>query len=229
MCLLRNTIIAIFASAMFSHASLADDWVYTGKPAEFDNYGYMVREAAWKFEGDKPHSIPVCWENPNPSNQDARDWVKDQITKTWQLHSSLTFEFWGPCIPTNKGIRILWSDEGARVKKFGRHIDGEPAGMILNYTFKNWNELCQTTLESCVRSIAVHEFGHAIGFAHEQNRPDTPGECSIRHGQGQTKEIMLTTYDPHSVMNYCNDVYNNDGLLSALDIKSVQMVYGPRS
>lgn len=226
---LYNMVIAILAMATFPYASFADDWVHTGKPAEFEDYGYMVRGAAWKFERAKPHSIPVCWENPNPSNQEARDWVKDQITNTWQRYSSLSFEYWGPCIPNNKGIRVFWSDEGAHVKKFGRHIDGEPAGLILNNTFKNWSQSCQTTLKSCIRSIAVHEFGHAIGFAHEQNRPDTPGECSIHYGQGQAKERMLTPYDPHSVMNYCNDKYNNDGFLSPLDIKSVQMVYGPPS
>ena len=77
-------------------------------------------------------------------------------------------------------------------------------------------------------SIAVHEFGHALGFAHEQNRPDTPGECSAKHGQGQKKEKALTPYDPKSVMNYCNPDWNNNGELSQLDIKAAQKMYGQR-
>ena len=101
---------------------------------------------------------------------------------------------------------------------------------VLNHEFNNWSRSCKNMIESCVRSIAVHEFGHALGFAHEQNRPDTPGECSREHGQGQKNEIMLTPYDAKSVMNYCNEDYNNNGELSPLDTSSAQKLYGrPRS
>ena len=77
----------------------------------------------------------------------------------------------------------------------------------------------------CIKAIAVHEFGHAIGFAHEQNRPDTPGECQ-QPKQGENGDLLLTPYDPNSVMNYCNQKYNNDGKLSPLDIGAVQKLYG---
>jgi hypothetical protein len=79
--------------------------------------------------------------------------------------------------------------------------------------------------ESCIRSITVHEFGHAIGFAHEQNRPDTPGECD-EVAQGTDGDLMLSPWDLHSVMNYCNPKYNNNGELSAFDIKAVAYIYG---
>ena len=79
--------------------------------------------------------------------------------------------------------------------------------------------------QKCVTSIGVHEFGHAIGFAHEQNRPDTPGECT-EAPQGGNGDVMLKPWDIHSVMNYCNPVYNNDGKLSDYDVVSVQKAYG---
>ena len=44
--------------------------------------------------------------------------------------------------------------------------------------------------------------------------------------QGTTGDLLLTPYDPRSVMNYCNPTNNNDGMLSALDIAAVQEVYG---
>jgi len=37
---------------------------------------------------------------------------------------------------------------------------------------------------------------------------------------------MLTPWDPHSVMNYCNTVYNNNGMLSQGDVSAVTEVYG---
>jgi hypothetical protein len=77
----------------------------------------------------------------------------------------------------------------------------------------------------CIYSIAVHEFGHAIGYAHEQNRFDAPGECQLLR-QGTDGDLLLTPYDPQSVMNYCNRLYNNNGQLSENDRRALAAVYG---
>jgi hypothetical protein len=44
--------------------------------------------------------------------------------------------------------------------------------------------------------------------------------------QGTTGDVLLTPYDPSSVMNYCNSKYNNDGQLSELDIAGLRQLYG---
>jgi hypothetical protein len=184
-------------------------------------YAAIIKDSIWR---DK--TVYVCWENPSPESQKAMEWTKDAVSQTWEKESGVRFSGWSACAEKNAGIRIRIEDSGPHVKALGRYLDKKKEGMVLNFTFNNWSTECQKQLEYCIRIIAVHEFGHAIGFVHEQNRPDAPGECKTL-AQGTNPDSMLTPYDPESVMNYCNKKWSNDGVLSTLDIAAVREMYGP--
>lgn len=234
--------LAIFASASAAAREPAKtspqgdrDFVYTTqKTPKGKDFGYFDSESRWPSKGDGTTIVYVCWENYGPAMQREHQLVQDAVADTWQKHSKLEFRGWQACAPKSSGIRIFVHDDaadGPHTKGLGRALDGKHRGMVLDFTFDSWSDECKETPETrdtCIKSIAVHEFGHAIGFAHEQNRPDKPGECRELAQGSSAGAVMLTPYDAHSVMNYCNEKYNNDGQLSALDIIALQKMYGTR-
>lgn len=165
--------------------------------------------------------IPVCWENPNSSNQFGRDITRQAVRDSWEGNSGIRFTGWGRCNTNSGGIRILIADDGPHVKQLGKFLDGFKNGMVLNFEFNRWP--CSGR-DRCIYNIAVHEFGHALGFTHEQNRSPNP-ICKAER-QGTDGDLYLTEYDLYSVMNYCNPNWNGSGRLSSKDIQGLKRWYG---
>jgi hypothetical protein len=188
-----------------------------------ERFGSVLKKSVWESP-----EIYVCWEDIDPSDEGAL-WVREAIEGSWQSASALRFKGWARCAERSRGIRIHTEDVPPHTKGLGRQLDGRPGGIVLNFTFQSWSESCRNYRERCIKAIAVHEFGHAIGLVHEQNRADAPGECASRR-QGPAGDLLLTPYDPNSVMNYCTKPYANGGQLSDLDRVAVAHLYGaPRS
>lgn len=196
---------------------------------DLEQRGAVRISTIWRWANDQaPKTIHVCWENPTDANTHGRSIVEEAVKRTWQEHTKLTFLGWSACADGTSGIRILIADIQPQLRPpyLGREIDGVPRGMRLNFTFENFDAGCQEgTKDIWIARIAVHEFGHAIGFTHEQNRDDTPSTCTALK-QGTRPDSKLTPWDDRSIMNYCYCA--GDAELSPLDVEAAQKLYDPR-
>jgi hypothetical protein len=188
--------------------------------------GYALSTTIWPS-----WDIDVCWDMTASNFASAagdRETVRSGIAETWENASLVRFRGWDICGPTtDQRIRISVVDTGPYTSGLGRQLNNRNNGMVLNFTFQNWSQSCakEPSRTSCIKTIAVHEFGHALGFAHEQNRADRPSSCQ-EPAQGTNGDTFIGAWDLSSVMNYCNPQWNGNGKLSATDVQMVQKYYG---
>jgi hypothetical protein len=191
--------------------------------------GYPAMDDRWPSS-----TIAVCWEASTDPWHFERMWVETKIALEYHAKTNLRFVGWQKCpdpiwpLPYKfDGISIAIRNSGPRAHTvgLGTELRNERKGMNLHFRFEDVEGLksCVGEEKQCIEALAVHEFGHAIGMAHEQNRPDTPGFCNQRQGDDGSQTVGL--WDLDSVMNYCNPIWNANGTLSAKDIDTIHVMY----
>lgn len=197
--------------------------------------------------------VPVCWENPTDATAAQMEWVQQAIAYSWSFVGDIEFTGWGTCQATSTGLRIHWQDDtyGPRVIAIGNNLNGLNSGLILDNVFTKFTVspstpgysfviTCTPTstpaqIEECIKNIAIHEFGHVLGFHHEQNAPGASSESDFPAGCNNlvdTSDIISdggvlydNDWDLDSVMNYCNPAYGGPKL-SSLDFRGMMYFYG---
>jgi len=187
-------------------------------------------------------TVPVCWEIGSDTGTLEGDGsstpidgvtlkrqIRTAIENGWGHAANLRFTGWDTCPDTradhNPGrIAVHWEVKGG--------INSETS---IGYSSTQWTRSrINPTGGLPIEAIALHEFGHALGFNHEQERPDNwdskgnPIHCALM--DGTTKALrggiyLTSTFDDQSIMSYCA-LSAGQTTLSAGDIAGVQYAYG---
>lgn len=222
------------------------------QPVQSIMAGYGLTWSVWITA---PVKLVVCWENPSDaepysgepdqtSGAIRREWVRLAVKSTWERYARVLFVGWEECADEANAADPPYSLGPRRPGTLDENlkVNISYSGASNNWGHGSWGDYEQSgvtlnlhcnypSLKTCIEYLAAHEFGHTLGFYHEEERSDWP--TNIQDCPKQTypptdpwwpvpTELLFGAPDPTSVMAYCSGWPTN---LSPKDITGVQHTY----
>ena len=210
----------------------------------------LVSVGQVKFWTANAKHIPMCWHElhgfPTPqAAAEAQAFVAQTIEDGWASLLGLKVT-WTDC-PTSGNERhvrtLLRSGDGEPNgtgspgmaalttprdrMKYARTVSRlrkNPPGLLMGFPH-DWNQ--DEWTRGRFRSLVLHEFGHILGFLHEQKSAEAgPGStCPEERIERIGKRVDLGPLDDRSIMgwSYC---YGDPSALSPQDVRSARLAYG---
>jgi hypothetical protein len=188
-----------------------------------DDALYVLSTRLWA-PGEK---IPVCFDDPgNVTDTSDREAFK-RAALSWAAYGNIGFSGWGNCpasgfvgievVPHNGNTGWNVSHLGKPTAGFNTFNAGLPTDLV--NTLQRCEGGAVPDRGECISLYSRHEWGHVLGFSHDQNRPD---DSCTQQVQGSNGDWLLGPPDVDSVMSYCSSMRK----LSPGDTWGVARVYG---
>jgi hypothetical protein len=98
----------------------------------------------------------------------------------------------------------------------------DPPGLLMGIR-ADWNQNAFTRAE--LRSLVLHEFGHVLGFAHEQKSGDSGGDGTCPE-ERIANRVNVGPADGRSIMGWSYCQGGSLGVLTPADIRAARTIYG---